>query len=75
MLDNQTALRVSGARLVNGAGEVVRLRGVGLGGWMNMENFITGYPGNEAGMRSAVYDVLGPERYELFFDRLLTPAQ
>ena len=29
------------------------LRGVGLGGWMNMENFITGYPANETKMRAA----------------------
>jgi hypothetical protein len=72
MLDNQKALRVSGERLVTGAGETVRLRGVGLGGWLNMENFITGYPANETGMRGAVLDVLGPERHELFFDRLLT---
>ncbi len=72
MLDDQTALRVSGTRLVNGAGEVVRLRGVGLGGWMNMENFITGYPANEAGMRAAVRDVLGPDRAGFFFERLLS---
>jgi len=39
---------------------------------MNMENFITGYPANESTMRSAVREVLGEERYELFFDRLLT---
>ena len=31
----------------------------GLGGWMNMENFITGYPANESAMREAVAAVLG----------------
>jgi endoglucanase len=65
-------LRVSGSRLVDAEGAPVRLRGVGLGGWMNMENFITGYPANEATMREAVRDVLGEDRAELFFDRLLT---
>ncbi|WP_433422006.1 glycoside hydrolase family 5 protein [Microtetraspora malaysiensis] len=65
-------LRVSGSRLVTADGAPVRLRGVGLGGWMNMENFITGYPANESSMRAAVREVLGEERYELFFDRLLT---
>ncbi|MFJ3802486.1 glycoside hydrolase family 5 protein [Streptomyces sp. NPDC090088] len=65
-------LRVSGTRLETSDGTPVRLRGVGLGGWMNMENFITGYPGNEAAMRSAVREVLGERRYELFFDRFLT---
>src|SRR2546421_472574 len=47
------------------------LRGVGLGGWMNMENFITGYPANEESMRAALRAELGQERYELFFDRFL----
>lgn len=40
-------LMVDGGRLVAGDRPVV-LRGVGLGGWMNMENFITGYPGTES---------------------------
>jgi endoglucanase len=64
-------LRTDGARLVDGAGETVRLLGVGLGGWMNMENFITGYPANESMMRAEVAKVLGHERAEMFFDRLL----
>jgi hypothetical protein len=65
-------LRVSGSRLVAADGTPVRLRGVGLGGWMNMENFITGYPANESAMRDAVRAVLGDDREEAFFDRLLT---
>jgi hypothetical protein len=64
-------LRTDGARLVDEAGTPVRLLGVGLGGWMNMENFITGYPANESMMRAAVTGVLGPERAQAFFDRLL----
>ena len=36
-------LRVSGAGLVNNEGQEVFLRGAGLGGWMNMENFVTGH--------------------------------
>jgi aryl-phospho-beta-D-glucosidase BglC (GH1 family) len=65
-------LHVSGTRLVTDDDAPVRLRGVGLGGWMNMENFITGFPANESSMRYAVRSVLGDERAELFFDRLLT---
>ncbi|QYC39104.1 Endoglucanase C307 precursor [Nonomuraea coxensis DSM 45129] len=65
-------LHVSGNRLVTEDDTPVRLRGVGLGGWMNMENFVTGYPANESSMRAAVRGVLGEERAELFFDRLLT---
>ncbi|GAB3155101.1 glycoside hydrolase family 5 protein [Microbispora hainanensis] len=67
-----TLLRVSGSRLVDEAGNTVRLRGTGLGGWLNMENFITGYPADESSMRAAVRGVLGEERYEMFFDRFLT---
>jgi aryl-phospho-beta-D-glucosidase BglC (GH1 family) len=65
-------LRTRGTEFLDGNGEPVRLRGVGLGGWLNMENFITGYPANESMMRSAVRRVLGPEKYDLFFERLLT---
>ena len=65
-------LRVDGEAIVDGEGNRVVLRGVGLGGWMNMENFITGYPATESQMRAAVAAVLGPERAARFFDRLLT---
>jgi endoglucanase len=65
-------LRTEGNRFVDGDGVPIRLRGVGLGGWMNMENFISGYAANESLMRSTVREVLGRDRYELFFDRLLT---
>jgi endoglucanase len=64
-------LRVKGDAVVDADGARVLLRGAGLGGWMNMENFITGYPANETAMRDAVADVLGPDRAARFFDRLL----
>src|SRR3954454_5060537 len=65
-------LRVQGAAIVDGSGAPVRLKGTNIGGWLNMENFITGYSGNEAMMRAAVRKVLGDDAYEFFFDRLLT---
>ena len=61
-------LRVDGDRLVGEDGRTVVLAGVGLGGWMNMENFITGYPGVEQGMRRELRRVLGDEAYDAFFD-------
>jgi endoglucanase len=64
-------LHTQGDSLVNAEGNAIRLRGPGLGGWMNMENFITGYSANEALMRSTVRDVLGESKCELFFERLL----
>ena len=54
----------------NGDAHVI-LRGAGLGGWMNMENFITGFPGHEKEHRAAMLSVLGPEKYYYFFDQWL----
>jgi endoglucanase len=71
MSDHLKALRVQGENLVDSDGARVVLRGVGLGGWMNMENFITGYPATESLMRAEVARVLGPQRAEAFFDQLL----
>src|SRR3954464_3545317 len=73
MADSHTRpLRTEGTKIVDAQGEPVRLKGVNIGGWLNMENFITGYAGNESMMRAAVRDVLGPDDYELFFYRLLS---
>jgi len=64
-------LRVKGSEIVDGRGEVVRLRGFCLGGWMNMEGFIVGYPSSESRMRVAVAGVLGEEKARFFFERFL----
>ena len=37
---------------------------------VNMENFITGYPGHEHQVRAALNKVLGEEKYEFFFDKV-----
>ncbi len=63
-------LRVDGARIID-AETPVTLKGFGLGGWMNMENFITGYAGAESQQRRALRRVLGDEGYERFFARFL----
>ncbi len=65
-------IRVDGTRLVTPDGSPILLRGVGLGGWMNMENFITGYPATESLQRKALRRALGQEGYDRFFDRFLT---
>jgi endoglucanase len=66
-----TFLHVDGARIAGEDGSTVRLRGFGLGGWMNMENFITGYAGTESQQRATLLRALGEEGYRRFFDRLL----
>src|SRR5690606_41847688 len=69
-MTQSSVLRVDGTRIVAGDTPVI-LRGFGLGGWMNMENFITGYAGTESQQRRALRRVLGDEAHERFFDRFL----
>ena len=64
-------LRTSGGGIVTADGEPVLLRGVGVGGWLNMENFITGYPGTESSHREALRRVLGERHAGLLLDSLL----
>jgi endoglucanase len=64
-------LQVRKAEIVTSEGQPVRLRGVCVGGWMNMENFINGYPGDESGVRRAAAQTLGAGRAEFLFDRWL----
>ena len=64
-------IRTSGTGFLDPSGKPVILRGVCLGGWLNMENFITGYSANESLMRREVARVLGDDRADVFFERLL----
>ncbi|KAK7696394.1 Endo-1,4-beta-xylanase 5 [Cerrena zonata] len=64
-------IKVSGPKLVDSDGNEIILRGAGLGGWMNMENFISGYPGCEFQIRAALAEVVGTAKSELFFDKFL----
>ncbi|MEJ2545798.1 MAG: glycoside hydrolase family 5 protein, partial [Calditrichaceae bacterium] len=68
---NENLLVVSGNQLVNQKGDTIVLRGFGLGGMLHMENFIDGYPANEETMREELRDVLGKEKYELYFKHFL----
>jgi endoglucanase len=54
---------------VTEAGRPIRLRGMGVAGWLNMENWMTGFPAYELGQRDSVAAVLGPERTEFFLER------
>ncbi len=71
MPSQKTFLMVERDQIRNGAGEPVILHGVGLGGWMNMENFITGFPANETAFREVMLRALGREKAEHFFDHYL----
>ncbi len=64
-------LSVIGNQIVDAKGNKVRLRGTCPGGWMNMEDFINGYPGSEHTLRAEMKEVLGAAKAEFFFDCLL----
>jgi endoglucanase len=64
-------LQVRKSEICDPSGNPVRLRGVCVGGWMNMENFINGYPGDEHGLREKAAEILGAERARFLFNRWL----
>jgi endoglucanase len=64
-------LQTTGGKIIDEQGRALRLRGVCVGGWMNMENFINGYPGSEHGVRAALMEAIGETKARFFFDRLL----
>ncbi|GJC89755.1 beta-xylosidase [Colletotrichum liriopes] len=66
-----TLLRVSGTKIVDRNGTEVLLKGAGIGGMLNMENFITGYAGHEHEHQAALTEVLGKEKADFFFSRLI----
>ncbi|PLB51505.1 glycoside hydrolase family 5 protein [Aspergillus steynii IBT 23096] len=62
-------LRVEGTKIVSDDGKPVVLRGAATGGHLNMENFITGYPGHETQHKEAMLKFMGQEKYDFFWDR------
>ncbi|KAK7203833.1 glycoside hydrolase family 5 protein [Myxozyma melibiosi] len=62
-------LKTEGTKIVDASGKQVILKGAGLGGVLNMENFITGYSGHETEHKQAIEEVLGKEKTDFFFDR------
>src|ERR1051325_9979538 len=71
MNNNDVFLQTKGMDIVTKSGKKVMLKGVGLGGWMNMENFITGYPATESLQRKALRKAMGEAGYKSFFDTFL----
>ena len=64
-------LTVQNGQIVTASGQPIRLRGFNIGGWLNMEDFIDGYVGAEHNLRLNMSRILGKEKAQLFFDRLL----
>src|SRR5512138_214348 len=64
-------LQVNGDQIVTAKKQPIYLRGVCVGGWMNMEEFINGNPGSEHGIRASMAKRFGAETAQFFFDRML----
>ena len=64
-------LQVRDGKIVDASGKPFWLRGTCIGGWMNLEDFINGYPGTESGIRKQIAEVLGEKVGRYFFERML----
>lgn len=62
-------LKTKGTKIVDGDGFVTVLTGAATGGHLNMENFITGYPGHETEHKKVLKSKMGEEKFEFFFDK------
>ena len=62
-------LKVQGTKIVDSNGTPVVLKGTATGGHLNMENFITGYPGHETEHKKVLRSKMGEEKYDFFFEK------
>lgn len=69
MLDMTGFLKTNGTKIVDEKGESVVLKGAANGGHLLMENFLNGFPGTEYDHKIALKKVLGPEKFNFFFDK------
>lgn len=64
-------LQTRGRDIITESGKKVFLRGTNIGAWMNMEDFMNGFPGVEYRLRYYAKEVLGEELGEYLFTSLL----
>ncbi|KAH3687534.1 hypothetical protein WICPIJ_001496 [Wickerhamomyces pijperi] len=62
-------LKVKGTKIVDSNDTPIVLKGTATGGHLNMENFITGYPGSETQHKQILKTKIGEEKFEYFFDK------
>jgi len=69
----QGFLKTKGRLIVNGKGENVILRGIGLGGWMLQEGYMLklGKVGPQYRIREKLTELVGPEKTAAFYNRWL----
>jgi endoglucanase len=66
----QGFLKAQGPLIVNGKGEKIILRGMGLGGWMLQEGYMlkVGNIGTQHRIRAKIEELAGPEKTKEFYD-------
>lgn len=74
LLQAQGFLRASSKAIVNGKGEEIILRGIGLGGWMLQEPYMLqlgGVAANQRAIRSKIVDLIGEQKTVAFYNAWL----
>ncbi len=67
-------LHADGKKIVNGSGEEVLLRGMGLGGWMLQEGYMLEtdkFAGTQHEIKAIIQDLIGKDGMEAFYDEWL----
>ncbi len=73
-LNGQEFLKAKGKEIVNGKGENVLLKGIGLGGWMLQEPYmlqLSKAAGTQTEIKSKIADLIGKENCDIFYDNYL----
>ena len=70
----QGFLKVDGKRIVDGKGNEIILRGMGLGGWMLQEPYmlqVGGAAGTQQEIKTKIEETIGKERTAIFYEKWL----
>ncbi|WP_412466187.1 cellulase family glycosylhydrolase [Pedobacter sp. KLB.chiD] len=70
----QGFLKASGTKIIDGEGQNVVLRGIGLGGWMLQEGYMLkiNKEAQQYRIRERIADLMGPKQTQEFYDAWLT---
>jgi endoglucanase len=70
---SQGFLKAEGTKIVNGQGQNVLLRGIGLGGWMLQEGYMMKFTkeGQQYRIKQRIQELIGPKQTDEFYARWL----
>ncbi len=72
LTDGQGFLKVKGKKIINGKGENILLRGIGLGGWMLQEPYmlqLSDVAGTQTEIQAKITSLIGEKNCEEFYSR------